>query len=353
MTARKAPPCPVAGSFLRHHLYKSLTPHHLADDAKGVQTDWIGKIWNGNDDSGIYASRMSKWLSGIEYCKKPHLTAVLDAIKRTDHGRGPHGKVEEIEDALTFFYKYPDILTASPADVPVPALAQAHLNRLAQGPAANSVKPPSVLDSLLARWSVTAFHADHLAPTSSAILAARRGDLFHTFGAPDMASMQLQWLPSGTVQMPDLALVRVERPVAVLFQAVDRAEAGLEVRPGGTASQMATGVSLDDARRHAERLSALTGKHWRLPRVAEWWMAMSAGTGRAPSSGSSGGLWLDEVPLNTWEVRPPPPAAMEWVADEGRPTGAIGGRGERLPMRSDIRSPVVGYRLVLDWFREG
>lgn len=332
-----------------HHLHEALTPERPLE-SKGNRKVWIDAI--SRHMPSVDASVISRWISGERSCEGSALQALLNTIEVTHHGKSAHGEAKEICKALQFFYKHPDGSATPPADVPVPVLAQAYLDRLAPKPAADSVRPPSVLDSLLARWSDVAFQASHLAPTSCAVLAARRGDLFHTFGQPAAASMQLQWLPVGTVRMPDQSLARVERPVAMLFQAVDRALAGLEGGAGGKALQMATSVSLDDVRRHAERLTAQTGKHWRLPRAAEWWMAMTAGTGRPPHAGSSGGLWLDEVPLNAWEIRPPPPTAMEWVADEGLPTGAIGAVGQRQPIRADIRLPMVGYRLVIDWFRE-
>lgn len=191
---------------------------------------------------------------------------------------------------------------------------------------------------------------------SAAVLTRRHEHLGELLGGLPIpqAAAALAWIPSGAIRLPNGLTARVSRPVAIMARPISCSEMGMEAPLGCNASNvMATGVSMRDAQCLAQGLPAPLPFHWRLPRLAEWWMAMTAGTGVMPYVTYQGGLWLSDILPNPWRVRPPPPDAMEWVADDARLEGtAVSAQGEFRPVRGDVRPERTGFRLVLDWSDE-
>ncbi|WP_143684421.1 formylglycine-generating enzyme family protein [Variovorax sp. KK3] len=210
-----------------------------------------------------------------------------------------------------------------------------------------------LLGRLHAAWGSSPCSVPPDRETDAATLKRRSAELERVIPAmTGMDMRRLAWVPTGVVRFPDGRLLEVARPVALMCSAFDTTEAGQRRNEEDDPREvMATKVSRQDAERAACDLSDRTGLRWRLPTLAEWWMGVSAGSGRAPSDASaSGGLWLRDVRPNAWRVRPPPAEAMEWVIDDMSSDGVIGNRGHWRNLHPHIRVDWVGFRLVLDYF---
>lgn len=354
----------LAGLFLWEQLCHGLENPIQAKIALGIveQLDTLTRR-----SSVTLEPQLSQWKSGKLKCQGVNQKAVMSFLENSARQNSLPYNSEAVKEALDYLYKFSDELnhrTVCRCDIRVPKKAREFLDTKPGN--FNWAPEPGETSGLSARpaaevslqFLIDALYAAALAPQDDRPVTADTLTLRHAqlhalaecHGAPK-SRFPVCWLPRGNLNLPDGRLAYVDRPVAIMTRPMSCADIP-SLRPqSGTnpCNVMATGLSMLSARQYTDTLATQSPFFWRLPSVAEWWMAITAGTGVMRSSSYRGGLWLSDIPKNTWRVVPPPHDAMEWVHDAEGQEGAMAANGERKALRPDVPPERVGFRLVLDW----
>ena len=202
--------------------------------------------------------------------------------------------------------------------------------------------------------------ADMLSPNEASAAAdldcrrSRVADLFADACATARErGLALAPIPHGRVLLPDGRMREVQRPVAIMCTPMSRGTLGIAAANEWDAgTRMATSLSRHQVEKMGQRMPCPSGGRWRLPTLAEWWMAVTAGQSRVPSSSTPAaidGFSTDAEPENCWGIQLPPGGSLEWLAAEpGEPDSVIDPRGECSTAAATASVSNIGFRFVWD-----